>query len=319
MPNQKSDILTVTLNPALDIATSVDHVVPGVKLRCSQPQTDPGGGGINVARAIQLLGGRARAFVALGGDTGQSLRNLLESFEMDLAVYDAPGETRQSIAVTDLSLRDQFRFMLPGPHWKLSDIEAATEAIRLAAPDNGYVILSGSGPSGSRADLYSRICAALSTTNAKVIVDTSGPALTLLALGQHNPPFVLRMDQAEAEGLTRYALPRREDTADFASELVERGAAEVVIVARGADGSVMATADHRLHVGAAQVTVKSRVGAGDSFVGGFTYALSCGLSHDEAMVWGSAAASAAVMTDGTELCRREDAERLRGESPVTML
>ena len=193
------DILTVTLNPALDIATSVDHVVPGVKLRCSQPQTDPGGGGINVARAIQLLGGRAKAFVALGGDTGQSLRNLLESFEMDLAVYEAPGETRQSIAVTDLGLKDQFRFMLPGPHWKLDDIEKVTEAIRAAAPNNGYVILSGSGPSGSRADLYSRICAALADTGAKVIVDTSGPALTLLALGQMSPPYVLRMDQAEAD------------------------------------------------------------------------------------------------------------------------
>lgn len=310
------DILTVTLNPALDIATSVDHVVPGVKLRCSQPQTDPGGGGINVARAIQLLGGRAKAFVALGGDTGQSLRNLLESFEMDLAVYEAPGETRQSIAVTDLGLKDQFRFMLPGPHWKLDDIEKVTEAIRDAAPNNGYVILSGSGPSGSRADLYSRICAALADTGAKVIVDTSGPALTLLALGQMSPPYVLRMDQAEAESLTRYALPRREDTANFATELVERGAAEVVIVARGADGSVVATANERLYVSAAEVAVKSKVGAGDSFVGGFTYALAQGLSLSDAMARGSAAASAAVMTEGTELCRKEDAEALLAQSIV---
>jgi 6-phosphofructokinase 2 len=310
------DILTVTLNPALDIATSVDHVVPGVKLRCSQPQTDPGGGGINVARAIQLLGGRAKAFVALGGDTGQSLRNLLESFEMDLAVYEAPGETRQSIAVTDLGLKDQFRFMLPGPHWKLDDIEKVTEAIRAAAPNNGYVILSGSGPSGSRADLYSRICAALADTGAKVIVDTSGPALTLLALGQMSPPYVLRMDQAEAESLTRYALPRREDTANFATELVERGAAEVVIVARGADGSVVATANERLYVSAAEVAVKSKVGAGDSFVGGFTYALAQGLSLSDAMARGSAAASAAVMTEGTELCRKEDAEALLAQSIV---
>ncbi len=319
MTAQTRDILTVTLNPALDIATSVDHVAPGIKLRCAPPKTDPGGGGINVARAIQLLGGKARAFVALGGDTGQTLRNLLDGFEMDLVVYDAPGETRQSIAVTDLSLKDQFRFMLPGPHWKLDDIDAVTLAIRAAAPAGGFVILSGSGPSGSRADLYSRICGALSDSGAQVIVDTSGPALTLLALGQMTPPFVLRMDQAEAESLTRYALPRREDTADFASELVQRGAAEVVIVARGADGSVVATADQRLFVGAAEVPVKSRVGAGDSFVGGFSFALSQGLPLEQAMIWGSSAASAAVMTDGTELCRLEDAERLRALSPITVL
>jgi 6-phosphofructokinase 2 len=310
------DILTVTLNPALDIATSVDHVVPGVKLRCSQPQTDPGGGGINVARAIQLLGGKARAFVALGGDTGQSLRNLLDSFDMDLVVYEAPGETRQSIAVTDISLKDQFRFMLPGPHWKLPDIDKVTEAIRAAAPADGYVVLSGSGPSGSRADLYSRICGALSDTGAKVIVDTSGPALTLLALGQMNPPYVLRMDQAEAESLTRYALPRREDTAEFAQELVERGATCHDHHLGGADGSVVATANERLYVTAAEVQVKSKVGAGDSFVGGFTYALARGLSLGEAMSQGSAAASTAVMTDGTELCRKEDAAALLAHSIV---
>lgn len=311
-----SKILTVTLNPALDIATSVDHVVPGVKLRCAQPQFDPGGGGINVARAIHLLGGEAQAFVALGGDTGQSLRQLLEDAGLDLIVHKAPGDTRQSIAVTDLSLNDQYRFMLPGPHWQMSDIDRVCAAIVEHAPRGGYVVLSGSGPSGSRADLYAHICRELADSDTRVIVDTSGPALTLLALGQQKPPYVLRMDQAEAEGLTRYALPRRQDTADFAQEMVERGAAEVVIIARGADGSVLATEKQRLFVAAASVTVCSRVGAGDSFVGGFTLALARGLPLDQALSHGSAAASAAVMTEGTELCRREDAERLLAESIV---
>jgi 6-phosphofructokinase 2 len=313
------DILTVTLNPALDIATSVDHVVPGVKLRCAPPQFDPGGGGINVARAIHLLGGQSRAFVALGGDTGHSLRVLLEKTGLNLVVHPAPGDTRQSLAVTDRSLNDQFRFMLPGPQWQTADINAVCAAIVREAPPDGFVVLSGSGPSGSRADLYARLCRELHGGTSKVIVDTSGPSLTLLSLGQETPPLVLRMDQAEAEGLTRYAMPRRQDTADFASELVSRGAGEIVIIARGADGSVLATADARYHVAAAQVPVRSKVGAGDSFVGGFTLALAHGRTLDEALRHGSAAASAAVMTEGTELCRAEDAERLLSESPVTQI
>ncbi|KAA9010075.1 1-phosphofructokinase family hexose kinase [Histidinibacterium aquaticum] len=303
------DILTVTLNPALDLATSVAHVQPNVKLRCSPPDTDPGGGGLNVARAIHQMGGQSRCFVALGGDTGQALLNLLTSAGLTPVVYEAPGETRQSLAVTDLSTMDQLRFMLPGPEWHRSDIDAVREALREAATGDGYLVLSGSGPSGAAPDLYARICGDFAETDEEIILDTSGPALAHLAAGQKKPPYVLRMDQHEGEELARRPLASREESAGFAASLVRRGAARLVIIARGADGSVMATADRRLHVSAAPVVVNSKVGAGDSFVGGFTMALARGQDEAEAMRWGAAAASAAVTTPGTQLCHLEDVER----------
>ena len=83
------DILTVTLNPALDVATSVTHMQANVKLRCAPPDLDPGGGGLNVARAIKLLGGQCRCFVALGGDTGQALLKLLHDFGLEPVIYEA--------------------------------------------------------------------------------------------------------------------------------------------------------------------------------------------------------------------------------------
>ena len=314
-----TDILTVTLNPALDVATSVDSVIPGHKLRCAPPQTDPGGGGINVARAIMQLGGDATAFVALGGDTGRALENLLVAANLPLIVHAAPGETRQSLAVTDLTLNDQFRFMLPGPHWADSDVDAASAAIRANAVAGGYVILSGSGPSGTRPDLYARLCTDLADCGARIIVDTSGPALTLLALGIPAKPYILRMDQAEAESLTRYPLPQRKDTASFARELVDRGAADIVIIARGADGNVLATADGAWFCPAVNVVVKSKVGAGDSFVGGFTLALSRGLTLPECLAYGSTAASAACMSEGTQLCLKTDFDDLLPKSVSTPL
>ncbi|KPP87305.1 MAG: 6-phosphofructokinase 2 PfkB [Rhodobacteraceae bacterium HLUCCA08] len=313
------DILTVTLNPALDLATSVAHIEPNVKLRCSPPETDPGGGGLNVARAITQLGGKARAFVALGGDTGTALRHLLERAGQQLVIHAAPGETRQSLAVTDLGDGGQYRFMLPGPDWSRADIDAARAAIRAAAPKQGFVVLSGSGPSGSSPDLYARICEDLRGTGAEVLLDTSGPALAHLAAGQEVPPLVLRMDQHEAETLARRPLATRADSADFARRLVERGAARIVIVARGADGSVLADADRKFFVRAAPITVRSVVGAGDSFVGGFTMALARGLSDDVALAHGAAAASAACMTEGTRLCLPEDFEALLPQSTVTEL
>ena len=311
------DVLTVTLNPALDLATSVSEVIPGVKLRCSHPDTDPGGGGINVARAITQLGGKARAFVALGGDTGQTLLKLLEARGLTPVVYPAPGETRQSLAVEDLSRHEQLRFMLPGPEWGADDLLKVRAAIKAEAPTDGYLVLSGSGPTGAAPDLYARLCEDVAGTGVQVILDTSGPSLFHLAAGQAVPPLVLRMDQHEAEELAHRPLPSRRDSARFAASLVERGAARWVIVARGADGSVMADGSRLLHVAAAKVVVRSRVGAGDSFVGGFVKALAEGKGVELALQHGSAAASAAVTTEGTRLCYPEDAARLLGESPVT--
>ncbi|TCP58509.1 6-phosphofructokinase 2 [Rhodovulum bhavnagarense] len=313
------DILTVTLNPTVDLSTSVARVIPNEKLRCAPALTDPGGGGINVSRAIRLLGGESRALVALGGHNGDKLRALLEAEGIRLIPLMAPGETRLSLAVTDSTSGHQFRFVLPGPRWNATGLKAILAAITTAVPHAGYVVISGSVPDGLPEDFADRACAKLGARGARVVVDTSGPALARLAQGSDCPPFALRMDRREAETLAGRTLPSREDSAAFASELVAAGVAEVIIVARGADGSVLATAHERHHAAAAHVPVRSKVGAGDSFVGAFTLALARGYELARALQWGTAAASSAVMTDATALCTREDTEALFDRCPVSRL
>ncbi|PWG17565.1 1-phosphofructokinase family hexose kinase [Salibaculum griseiflavum] len=313
------EILTVTLNPAFDLATSVAKIVPDAKLRCAPPEQDPGGGGLNVSRAIHQLGGTSKAFVALGGDTGSALEHLLRRTGLQIIVHEAPGETRQSLAVTDLSTNEQFRFMLPGPDWSREDILRARAAICECAQQDGFIVLSGSGPHGAAPDLYARICEDVSDSGAEVILDTSGPALAHLAAGQDNPPYLLRMDSHEAETLARRPLNNRGDSAAFAERLVKQGAARMVIVARGADGSVLADGTRKLRVNAADVTVRSRVGAGDSFVAGFVMALAQDHPIEEAFRRGSAAASAACMTEGTQLCLPQDFEALLEKTEVETL
>lgn len=313
------DILTVTLNPTVDLSTSVSHVVPNEKLRCAPAMTDPGGGGLNVSRAVKLLGGESRALVALGGHNGDKLRALLEAEGIRLIPLMAPGETRLSLAVTDSGTGDQFRFVLPGPSWNAAGLKAILAAITTAVPHTGYVVISGSVPNGLPDDFADRACAKLGARGARLVVDTSGPALDRLAQGSDCPPFALRMDQREAEILSGRALPGRADSAAFAAELVAARVADVVVVARGADGSVLATAEDRYHAEAADVPVRSKVGAGDSFVAGFTLALARGADLARALQWGSAAASSAVMTDATALCTREDTEALFDRCPVTPL
>ncbi|MEQ9689238.1 MAG: PfkB family carbohydrate kinase, partial [Bauldia litoralis] len=94
-----SDILTITLNPAYDVSTSVGTVTPGPKLRCEPATYDPGGGGVNVSRAISRLGGVSTAFVALGGQTGAMFHALLDAEDFEVAQFEIEGNTRQSLAV----------------------------------------------------------------------------------------------------------------------------------------------------------------------------------------------------------------------------
>jgi 6-phosphofructokinase 2 len=301
-------ILTLTLNPALDMATTVPCMVPDEKLRCTDPQLDPGGGGINVSRAIHMLGGETLALVALGGLTGDRLADLLRRSGVPFLGITGPGETRTSLTVTeDVSAR-QFRFMLPGPVWGDEDQARVFNLLRAAGKPGGYAVISGSQPPGVPGDFPERLAGAMA--GMRVVLDTSGKPLTRAV--EHPIPDLdlLRMDGEEAEALAGHPLETRADTANFAESLVRRGVARQIIIARGADGSVLADAGQRLHARAPKVKVVSKVGAGDSFVGSFVLAMARGEGPAAALARGVAAAAAAVTTPATELCRREDVERL---------
>ena len=313
------DILTITLNPAVDMSTAVSHVEAGPKLRCDRPEIDPGGGGINVSRAIRALGGQTRALVAVGGPTGKKLRHLLLEEGIAYLPFRAPGETRQSLAVTDRTSGEQYRFVMPGPEWSQTDVTRLLDMLPGLVPEGGFVVPSGSLPPGVPTDFIARLCAALAGRGVHIIADLSGAGLAALVA---DPPAcldTLRMDQHEAETLHGAALPQRMDTARFARALVDQGVAQTVIVARGADGSVLVTGQNAFHAAAADVPVQSKVGAGDSFVGAYTLALAQGADPGTALQRGSAAASAAVLTGATDLCTREDTERLLPECPLTVL
>lgn len=313
----QAPILTVTLNPALDLSTSAAEVVPDLKLRCAAPVIDPGGGGINVSRAVARMGGRSTALVALGGGTGQRLCALLQEAGLPVLRLDAPGETRQSLSVTDRGTGGQYRFVLPGPDWTPPDVGLALDAIAGAAPAGGIVVLSGSNPPGVPAEFAAMLAPRLNRRGARMFVDTSGAALAAVAAGQDAPVEVLRMDDAEAEGLAGRPLPSRADTADFAFALVAAGAARSVLIARGSDGNIVAGPDGRWHVEAHGVPIVSKVGAGDSFVAGYTLGVARGLSLPDALGLAAAAASATCMTPATELCHPDDIARLYDQRIVT--
>lgn len=304
----QAPILTLTLNPALDMATDVPQIIPGQKLRCTDPHLDPGGGGINVSRAIKALGGDSLALVALGGLTGDRLAGLIRADGITFLSILGPGETRQSLTVTEGDSGKQFRFMLPGPVWGEAERARVFTLLSATARPGGISVISGSQPPGVPADFPAQLAASMD--QSRIVLDTSGPALTEAVIHPIPGLEVLRMDGEEGEELAGRRLETKTETADFAAELVAKGVAKTVIVARGAEGNVLANANERLFSPAPKVRVKSTVGAGDSFVAAFVLAMARGQDAATGLAMASAAAAAAVMTDATQLCRAEDVMRL---------
>lgn len=314
-----ADILTITLNPTVDFSTSAKRVRAGHKVRCDAPMRDPGGGGVNVARAIRLLGGEARAFAAVGGHMGRILLGLLEQEGVQVHPFEVEGETRESMAVIERQSCKQYRFVMPGPRWEATQVDAALAQVCTVIPKDGYVVLSGSNPPGVPDDFPARLRREMADSGARLIVDTSTKALRLLANTPTDPPYLLRMDRSEAEELAGSPVETVAELAEFATILVARGVAQVIVMALGPKGSVLVTGDQSWHAAAAEVPVRSKVGAGDSFVGALTLALARGEPPQSALQKGTAAASAAVMTDATRLCLRSDVEGLVAQCPVVQL
>lgn len=304
-------VVTLTLNPALDTSINVEQVVPERKLRADRPVHEPGGGGINVARVLHELGVSVDAHWTCGGSDGAHLARLLDTLGFEHHPQPIAGDTREHLIVFETSTGHQFRFGTPGP--LLSEAELQESCARVAAlgPETPYLVLSGSLPDGAPLETYARLAAAAPPTT-KVVLDTSGPALgAALRAGR---VFLAKPNRRELEQLSDRSLEDERALAAAASALLasEPGApgAEVVVVSLGAGGALAAHRGGVTLLHAPAVKVRSAVGAGDSMVAGIVAGLMDGRDLPAALRLGVAAGAAAVMTPGTELCRREDVLQL---------
>jgi len=300
-------IATLTMNPAIDKSSAVDQVVAEWKLRCEPPTYEPGGGGINVSRAIRKLGGHSLALYTAGGLSGEMLASLLDGEGLKHQTITIAGLTRENFTVLEKSTGQQYRFGMPGPAFTEAEWRLCLEEISGLLPQVDYLVASGRLPPGVPPNFYGQIARLAKEQNTRLIVDTSGEALRLAV---EEGVFLIKPNLREFAELTGQELTDELQEERLAQELVSSNKSEAVVVSLGAAGVLAATAEGRERVRAPLVPIKSKVGAGDSTVAGMVVALSRGKSWREAIRFGLAAGAAAVMTPGTELCRREDVERL---------
>jgi 6-phosphofructokinase 2 len=300
-------IVTLTMNPAIDKSSSVAQVVAEWKLRCDPPAYEPGGGGINVSRAIRKLGGESVAFFLAGGLAGRMLSDLLAREGLPHQAISITGVTRENFTVQEKSTGRQYRFGMPGPTLQEAEWRRCLAEISNIISQIDYLVASGRLPPGVPPNFYGQLARLAKEHNTRLIVDTSGEALRLAV---EEGVFLIKPNLGEFAELAGQERVNELQAAHLAQELVLTNKSEAVVVSLGAAGALVASAKGPERVQAPLVPQKSKVGAGDSTVAGIVLALSRGKSWREAVCYGVAAGAAAVMTPGTELCRREDVERL---------
>lgn len=301
-----SKIITVTFNPVIDKSTTISSLVPEKKLRCTAPKFEPGGGGINVARAIKKLGGEATAIYPAGGYTGKFLEILMEKEGVPSLIIETRNHTRENLIVLDTSTNQQYRFGMPGPELLEDEWKSCLQKIK-ELDDIEFIVASGSLNPGMPLDIYARIAVIAKEKNAKLIVDTSGEPLKHAA---NAGLYLIKPNLGELSSLVGKEEINAEMVDDVALELIEKGKCEIVVVSMGAAGAMLVSKNEVIHMVPPTVRKRSTVGAGDCMVAGIVLSLARGLNLKEALRYGIASGTAATMNPGTELAKLEDVEKL---------
>ncbi|MDA8491121.1 6-phosphofructokinase II [Kluyvera sp. Awk 3] len=300
-------IYTLTLAPSLDSATQTPQIYPEGKLRCSAPVFEPGGGGINVARAITFLGGNATALFPAGGATGEHLVALLQAEHVPVNSVESREWTRQNLHVHVGASGEQYRFVMPGATLHDDELEALQNNI--SQIDSGsLLVISGSLPPGVSLTQFVSLIKSAQQHGLRCIIDSSGDALAAaLAIGDIE---LVKPNQKELSALVQRDLNQPDDVRNAAQEIVRSGKARRVVVSLGAQGALAVDAHSCVQVVPPPIKSQSTVGAGDSMVGAMTLKLAENASLEEMVRYGVAAGSAATINQGTRLCSRENTQKI---------
>ncbi|MBA3988608.1 1-phosphofructokinase family hexose kinase [Aliidiomarina maris] len=298
MPNQRCyQVVTFTMNPALDLFGRTEHIFDDSKSRCIQTALLPGGGGLNVARNVRRMGSDSFAIFPSGGPNGRYLEQLLKDEQQPYQAIAIDQHTRQNLGITDVGRGVMHHFVFPGPRLSRSELAACVAAIcQQHAP---WLVLSGSLGEGVEADFYAKIIARVRQQGTRVLLDTSGVALQG---SLYQGAYLAKLNRKEFASL---GYPEDASVAELAEQmqdLVAKGAVEVLIVTLNRGGAVLVQRDSQpVYVSAPAVHIVSHVGAGDSFMSALAHQLNQGAPLVQAFRYGVAAALVTVQCEGNQL------------------
>lgn len=305
MENKKRKVVTLTINPALDIYSTLDKIEPEKKLRCTTPTKDPGGGGVNVSRVLKRLGLDAQTIYTCGGHTGKLFKDLLVKEEITQDVVEIEEDIRQNFAFSEESSGELYRFGFPGASLQEKEIEKVLEKIR-KIDDSEFLVISGSLSPGAPVDLYAKIARIAKEKNIKLIVDTSGPPLKKVI---EEGAYLIKPNINELEDITGIKNGNEGQLKQLLLNVLNDYPVNAIVMSMGPKGAYLATKGEVHHFPAPHIKAKSSIGAGDSMVAGMVYRLSLGKDLQDAVRFGIACGSATIKSPGTQLLQKKDAEK----------
>ena len=300
-------IATLTLNPALDTVTEVERVEPSHKMHCGHSLIHPGGGGVNVARALHRLGQATQAVLMLGGLTGERLQALLSEEGVPLHPVGCRAETRTALSVRERSSGLDYRFTLPMHGVTDAEVRQAIATFQAVATPGGWCVVSGSLPAGISAAVMAELAVWAREHGSALAVDTSGEAL---AAAMDVGVDLIKPSLREFSHWVGTDLTEQDQWRAAARACISGGKARVIALTLGDQGADLITADGAWRASAIQVSALTTVGAGDSFLAGLLASAQRGADWPTALRWAVASSAAALLRPGTALCDPEDVSRL---------
>lgn len=309
--------ITLTMNPSLDVSTSVEKVVDTNKLRCSPETLQPGGGGINVARVIKEMGGTSCAVFPSGGYTGQRLIKLLSNEGVRFESIALPIDTRQCFSVHETSSGRDFRFILPGEPLSDSDVKDCLSYFKQLKQAPRFLVASGSLPPGVAHDFYAELSVIATKIGSHFVLDTAG--ISLAKAIESGGLYMIKPSLQELEELIDAKLESEESRLRAARNLILSGSTQLVVLSLGEEGALMVGRDFALRAPAIPVKPLSTVGAGDSMVGGILWGLTQDHDLEIAFKYGIACATGTLLNIHSKMCNAQDVARLYSQATVQRL
>jgi len=302
-------IYTITFNPSIDYIVEVKDFQVGEVNRVETDYKYPGGKGINVSRVLNNLGIKNKAMGFIGGFTGAYVKSFLENDGVDTDFIDVKGDTRINTKLKS-SLETEINGM--GPKIEKEDLEKLLIKLDSLNADD-FLVLAGNVQSSLPKDIYAQVQERCKNKNVKVIVDTTGEALTCTL---KHKPFLIKPNNHELGDIFNIEINSQDEVIKYGRELLSLGA-ENVIVSMAAKGAMLICSEVVYHAEAPRGQVKNSVGAGDSLIGGFLAKYSQSYDIAEAFKWGIASGSATAFS--LDLCKKQDVEKLLNEVKITKI
>ncbi|WP_447735729.1 1-phosphofructokinase [Pseudomonas shirazensis] len=305
-------ILTLTLNPALDITVSLDSLRAGQVNRSQAQHSHAAGKGLNVAQVLADLGHSVTVGGFLGRDNLQLFEALIQWRGFADCFVRVAGETRSNIklveangCVTDINGQ--------GPEVDAASRSALMRKLLQIAPGHDAVVVAGSLPRGIDPQWFAELLGQLKAQGLKIALDSSGEALRA---GLQAAPWLVKPNTDELAEVLGHSVTGRAEQQQAASQLLASGI-EHVVVSQGEHGVSWYRAGAVLHAQPPQVRVASTVGAGDSLVAGMVHGLLQGEAPAQTLRRATAIAAQAVTQVGFGIRDRAQLEQLQAGVHIT--